>query len=255
MTCHWVPLLTSPNSRYRSSRRARSPLAGQIARLQNIIPWFVHNALIHYLSPRGLEQYSGGGWGTRDVSQGPVELLLAAGHTAPVRDLLLRVFAAQNPDGDWPQWFMFFERERTIRAGDSHGDIVFWPLLALAQYLLASGDAALLDERVNFFDAAGIAAGESATVWQHAERSLSLIRQRVVARYCAGGLRSRRLERFAAASRSQDARAHVQRMDRHAASSSADDAGHVHCGRSGAQARPARSTTMPAGYTRTFNVC
>ena len=24
-------------------------------------------------------------------------------------------------------------RERSIRAGDSHGDIVFWPLLALAQ--------------------------------------------------------------------------------------------------------------------------
>ena len=32
--------------------------------------------------------------------------------------------AAQNADGDWPQWFMFFERERIIRAGDSHGDIV-----------------------------------------------------------------------------------------------------------------------------------
>ena len=38
----------------------------------------------------------------------------------------------QNADGDWPQWFMFFERERGIRPGDSHGDIVFWPLLALA---------------------------------------------------------------------------------------------------------------------------
>ena len=38
----------------------------------------------------------------------------------------------QNADGDWPQWFMFFERERDIRPGDSHGDIIFWPLLALA---------------------------------------------------------------------------------------------------------------------------
>jgi cellobiose phosphorylase len=57
--------------------------------------------------------------------------------------LLLRVFATQNPDGDWPQWFTFFERDRGIRAGDSHGDIVFWPLLALAQYLLARGRALL----------------------------------------------------------------------------------------------------------------
>jgi cellobiose phosphorylase len=57
---------------------------------------------------------------------GTVELLLALGNTLPVRDLLLRVFRQQNPDGDWPQWFMFFERERGIRPGDSHGDIVFW---------------------------------------------------------------------------------------------------------------------------------
>ena len=63
----------------------------------------------------------------------------------------MRVFKQQNPDGDWPQWFMFFERERNIRPGDSHGDIVFWPVLALAQYLAASEDASILDEAVPFF--------------------------------------------------------------------------------------------------------
>ena len=77
------------------------------------------------------------------MCQGPVELLLSLGQVSPVRELLMQVFRNQNADGDWPQWFMFFERERGIRAGDSHGDIVFWPLLALAQYLLASGDGAL----------------------------------------------------------------------------------------------------------------
>ncbi len=83
----------------------------------------------------------------------------------------------QNPDGDWPQWFMFFERERDIRPGDSHGDIVFWPLVVLAQYLAASGDRSVLDERVPFFDARGPEAGESATVWQHVERALALIKR------------------------------------------------------------------------------
>ena len=39
-------------------------------------------------------------------------MLLALDRAEPVRDLLLRVMSAQNPDGDWPQWFMFFERER-----------------------------------------------------------------------------------------------------------------------------------------------
>jgi cellobiose phosphorylase len=150
------------------------------ARLGQILPWFGHNALVHYLSPRGLEQYSGGGWGTRDVCQGPVEMLLALERPQPVRDLLMRVMSAQNPDGDWPQWFMFFERERGIRAGDSHGDIVFWPLLVLAQYLLASGDGSILDEGVRFFDARGEQAGELGTVWQHAQRALSLVDRRVI---------------------------------------------------------------------------
>ncbi len=96
-----------------------SPLAPEVDRLARIVPWFAHDAWIHYLAPRGLEQFSGGGWGTRDVCQGPVEWLLALGRSEPVRDLLVRVFRQQNRDGDWPQWFMFFERERTIRPDDS----------------------------------------------------------------------------------------------------------------------------------------
>lgn len=159
---------------------ATSTLAAQVAQLADIVPWFTQNALVHYLAPRGLEQYSGGGWGTRDVCQGPVELLLALGQAAPIRDVLLRVMAMQNPDGDWPQWFMFFERERNIRAGDSHGDVVFWPLVVLAQYLTTSGDASVLEERVRFFDAAGPQSGELANVWQHVQRALALIDRRVV---------------------------------------------------------------------------
>ena len=157
-----------------------SSLQEPLSRIADIVPWFAHNALVHYLSPRGLEQYSGGGWGTRDVCQGPVELLLALGRVEPIRDVLLRVMRQQNPDGDWPQWFMFFERERNIRPGDSHGDIVLWPLVVLAQYLIASGDGGVLDERVPFFDARGPDAGEALTVWQHAERALSLMKKRVI---------------------------------------------------------------------------
>src|SRR5262245_51213444 len=53
----------------------RAPAAPDVVRLDAVLPWFVHDASIHHLAPRGLEQYSGGGWGTRDVCQGPVELL------------------------------------------------------------------------------------------------------------------------------------------------------------------------------------
>lgn len=153
-----------------------SPLAEPLLRLADIAPWFTHNALVHYLSPRGLEQYSGGGWGTRDVTQGPVEMLLALDRIAPLRDLLLRVMRTQNADGDWPQWFMFFERERAIRPGDSHGDIVFWPLLVLGQYLIASGDGDLLDAPMPFFQD-----GEQGSLWEHAQRALSVIDKRVIA--------------------------------------------------------------------------
>jgi cellobiose phosphorylase len=144
------------------------------------VPWYAHDALIHYLAPRGLEQFSGGGWGTRDVCQGPVELLHALGRWEPLRDLLVRVFANQNPDGDWPQWFMFFARERAIRPAESHGDIVFWPVLALAEYLLASGDRALLDAVVPFFYPDGDERAERASVWQHVERAVALMQARVV---------------------------------------------------------------------------
>ncbi|MBS0420847.1 MAG: hypothetical protein JSR66_24260 [Proteobacteria bacterium] len=169
------PLLAARAEDLSPHLRFQAPVQQEVlSRLADIVPWFAQNAFIHYLSPRGLEQFSGGGWGTRDVCQGPVELLLALGRVDAVRDLLIRVLANQNPDGDWPQWWMFFDRERGIRAGDSHGDIVFWPLVVLAQYLTASGDAALLDEKVPFFNGAPV------TVWEHIERALAVIEKRVI---------------------------------------------------------------------------
>ncbi|TAG08691.1 MAG: hypothetical protein EAZ42_09610 [Verrucomicrobia bacterium] len=147
--------------------------------LAEILPWWMHNAWTHFLSPRGLEQYSGGGWGTRDVCQGPIELLSCISSFLPMRDLILRVFSQQNPDGDWPQWFMFFDRERNIRPDDSHGDIVFWPLLALSQYLLATGDEELLEEKIPFFHADSSQA-EIATITEHIARACHVIEKRVI---------------------------------------------------------------------------
>ncbi|MEO8613830.1 MAG: hypothetical protein ABI600_01715 [Luteolibacter sp.] len=158
-----------------------SALAPAADRMVEVFPWLIQNALIHYLSPRGLEQYSGGGWGARDVCQGPLELLLALGRFDTARDLLMRVFRQQNADGDWPQWFMFFDRERNIRPGDSHGDIVYWPVLALAQYLSATGDSGLLDETLPYFHPDGDEPAEKATISQHVERALELIQHRVIA--------------------------------------------------------------------------
>jgi cellobiose phosphorylase len=154
--------------------------AAEVRRLAEMLPWLLHDAQVHHLSPRGLEQYSGGGWGTRDVCQGPLEMLLALDCPEAARELLLRVFAAQNEDGDWPQWFQFIERERELRARDSHGDIVFWPLLGAAQYVLGTGDASLLDAEVPSHAARG-QTRRSATVLQRVDRALGVIGRRLVA--------------------------------------------------------------------------
>ncbi|WP_256793262.1 GH36-type glycosyl hydrolase domain-containing protein [Terrabacter sp. Ter38] len=145
----------------------------QAGNLSAALPWFTHNAFVHYLSPRGLEQFSGGAWGTRDVCQGPVGLLTALGRQDAVRDVLLRVFRAQNARGDWPQAFEFLPPLPETGQQDSHGDVVFWPVLAAGDYLRTSGDASLLDETVAFVG--DDALGEPATVAEHLRRAVARI--------------------------------------------------------------------------------
>ena len=125
---------------------ASSEVGRQVADLTEALPWLAQNALVHYLAPRGLEQYSGGAWGTRDVCQGPVGLLTALGEWGAVRDVLRRVFTAQNERGDWPQAFDFLPPRSVAGQQHSHGDVIFWPLLATGDYLLSTHDTSLLDE-------------------------------------------------------------------------------------------------------------
>ena len=152
---------------------ADSPLATEVARLDAILPWFAHDALVHYLSPRGLEQSTGGAWGTRDVCQGPVGLLIALGQAAPLRDLIVRVLGAQNARGDWPQSFEFYPREFRGGQGDAHGDVVFWPVLALGEYLAVTGDTSLFTEQIPFVDDHGATAGKP--LLEHVRRALAII--------------------------------------------------------------------------------
>ncbi len=119
-------------------------------RLDALLPWLTHNALIHYQVPRGLEQFTGGAWGTRDVGQGPLGLLVALGRLDVVREVLLEIYAGQQDDGNWPQWFDYLAGHRAPGHRDSHGDIVYWPLLALGEYLQMTGDVGILDEEVGW---------------------------------------------------------------------------------------------------------
>ncbi|MFP5417189.1 MAG: GH36-type glycosyl hydrolase domain-containing protein [Actinomycetes bacterium] len=121
-----------------------------LAEVNHLLDWLAHDASVHYQAPRGLEQYTGGAWGTRDVCQGPVGLLVASGEHTALRATLLAVFAGQQDDGDWPQWFDYLPSSAAPGHRSSHGDIVYWPLLALGHYLSLTGDASILDESVPF---------------------------------------------------------------------------------------------------------
>ena len=116
--------------------------------VDTIFPWLAHDAMIHLTAPHGLEQYTGGAWGTRDVCQGSIELLLTLEHDQPVKEILRILFAQQYEEsGDWPQWFML-EPYSVVQDKGSHGDIIVWPLKALCDYLEAAGDFAFLDETI-----------------------------------------------------------------------------------------------------------
>jgi cellobiose phosphorylase len=142
------------------TRGLRVADGSRLAELEVLLPWWAHDARVHFLVPHGLEQYSGAAWGTRDVCQGPFELLVAAGRFATARDVLLRVLSRQAADGTFPQWFMFDDYPEVLQE-HAHGDVVVWPLFALGQYLRATGDRSVLDEVVPFRDA------EPATVAAH----------------------------------------------------------------------------------------
>jgi cellobiose phosphorylase len=117
-----------------------------------LVPWYVHDALVHHASPHGLEQYNGAAWGTRDVLQGPFELFLTAQRFDLNKEIILKVFARQFSDTkEFPQWFMF-DQYRNIQAHESHGDVLVWPLKALATYLDATGDVAILMTQVPYMD-------------------------------------------------------------------------------------------------------
>ena len=173
--------------RVKSSRNSADALA-----MDTIVPWLAHDAMIHLTAPHGLEQYTGGAWGTRDVCQGSVELLLTLEHDRPVKEILRILFAQQYEDsGDWPQWFML-EPYSVVQDKESHGDIIVWPLKALCDYIETTGDFAFLDETIPWRRADNFEKTEHGdAVTTHIEKLIGTVRGRFIpgtnlVRYGAG---------------------------------------------------------------------
>ena len=132
------------------------------------------NALTHFLTPYGLEQFSGAAWGTRDVSQGPVDLLLTMEKYDEARQVLCIIFSNQNPDGGWPQWWMF-DSYSEIRADSSHGDIFYWCIIALSNYIKVTGDLRFLTRSCLIIMKKVPAHAEKTPLSEHIDRLIKMI--------------------------------------------------------------------------------
>ncbi|MGV2989859.1 cellobiose phosphorylase [Vibrio sp. E150_011] len=119
-------------------------------KLNKTLHWYTHNALVHYNSPHGLEQYSGAAWGTRDASQGPFEFFMSLGRFDTAKSILQKIYSHQYIEsGTWPQWFMY-DKYKSVQLEESHGDVVVWPLKALTDYIATTGDISILEMKVPF---------------------------------------------------------------------------------------------------------
>jgi len=144
------------------------------AAIQEILPWYGMNALTHFLTPYGLEQFSGAAWGTRDIAQGPFDMLLCMEKYDEARQVLRIIFSNQNTDGGWPQWWMF-DSYFNIRADSSHGDVFYWCIIALSNYLKVTGDLKILDEILPYYNADGVAKAEKTPLSEHIDRLINMI--------------------------------------------------------------------------------
>jgi 1,2-beta-oligoglucan phosphorylase len=150
--------------------------------VNTILPWLVHDATVHLTVPHGLEQYTGAAWGTRDVCQGPLELLLSLEHDEQAKSVLRIVFAQQYEErGDWPQWFML-EPYSAVQDKQAHGDVIVWPLKALCDYVEATGDFALLEEPIAWRREDNLEKTAAADpIIAHLDKLIATVRQRFIA--------------------------------------------------------------------------
>ncbi len=146
----------------------------ETAAISEILPWYGMNAITHYLTPYGLEQFSGAAWGTRDIAQGPLELLLCMGKYDEAKQVLRIIFSNQEKGGGWSQWWMF-DSYSDVRADGSHGDIFYWCLIALGNYIRITGDLKFLGEVLPYYHAKGTPRIKAEPLSEHVDRLIKMV--------------------------------------------------------------------------------
>ncbi|HET8898201.1 MAG TPA: glucoamylase family protein [Rhodanobacteraceae bacterium] len=140
--------------------------------------WLAYQTIVSRLWARSGFYQSGGAYGFRDQLQDAVALL--AWDVGYAREQILRAAAHQFSAGDVQHWW-HPPHNRGVRTQIS--DDYLWLPWALAQYLDATGDEAILDIKIPFLEGRALTASEeswydvaeqgtSGTLYEHATRAL-----------------------------------------------------------------------------------